>query len=71
MATGTTAVSKVLTKIFGSRNDRLLKRYRRIVEQINELGAEDPADDRRAARARTARSCAAGSSAKETSARTT
>jgi len=25
---------KVLTKIFGSRNDRLLKRYRRIVEQV-------------------------------------
>ena len=32
-----TAVSKVLTKIFGSRNDRLLKRYRRIVDQVNEL----------------------------------
>ena len=30
-------VHKVLTKIFGSRNERLLKRYRRIVEQINEL----------------------------------
>ncbi|MGH7213701.1 MAG: hypothetical protein ACREIT_02910 [Tepidisphaeraceae bacterium] len=28
---------KVLTKIFGSRNDRLLKRYRRIVELINEV----------------------------------
>ena len=26
-----------LTKIFGSRNDRLLKQYRRIVEQINAL----------------------------------
>src|ERR1700722_13763570 len=25
---------KILTKIFGSRNDRLLKRYRRIVEQV-------------------------------------
>src|SRR5688572_14317202 len=31
------AVQKVLTKVFGSRNDRLLKRYRRIVAQINAL----------------------------------
>src|SRR3984957_17588705 len=30
-------VGKVLTKVFGSRNERLLKRYRRIVERINEL----------------------------------
>ena len=28
-------VSKVLTKIFGSRNECLLKRYHRIVAQIN------------------------------------
>src|SRR5689334_6016286 len=28
--------NKVLTKIFGSRNDRLLKRYWRIVAQVNE-----------------------------------
>src|SRR6476619_1673253 len=28
-----------LTKIFGSRNDRLLKQYRRTVEQINALEA--------------------------------
>src|SRR5579859_5381647 len=28
-------VSKVLTKIFGSRNERLLKRYYKIVAQIN------------------------------------
>ena len=26
-------VGKVLTKVFGSRNERLLKRYRKIVEQ--------------------------------------
>ncbi len=26
---------KVLTKVFGSRNDRLLKRYRKMVDQIN------------------------------------
>ena len=31
------SVQKVLTKIFGSRNDRLLKRYTRIVAQINAL----------------------------------
>jgi preprotein translocase subunit SecA len=31
------AFSKVLTKVFGSRNERLLKRYRKIVEQINQL----------------------------------
>jgi preprotein translocase subunit SecA len=30
-------VQKVLTKIFGSRNDRLLKRYRRIVDQVNAM----------------------------------
>src|SRR4051794_25800305 len=29
------SVHKLLVKIFGSRNDRLLKRYRRIVEDIN------------------------------------
>jgi preprotein translocase subunit SecA len=29
-------VGTALTKVFGSRNDRLLKKYRRIVEQINE-----------------------------------
>jgi preprotein translocase subunit SecA len=28
---------KLLTQIFGSRNDRLLKQYRRTVEQINAL----------------------------------
>ena len=31
-----TFVGNTLTKIFGSRNDRLLKRYRRIVAEINE-----------------------------------
>jgi len=30
-------VSKSLTKVFGSRNDRLIKTYHRRVEQINEL----------------------------------
>ena len=28
---------KLLTSIFGSRNDRLLKQYRRVVGQINAL----------------------------------
>ena len=28
---------KVLTKVFGSRNERLIKRYRRIVEQVNAM----------------------------------
>ena len=29
--------SNILTKIFGSRNDRLLKTYRKTVERINAL----------------------------------
>ena len=29
------SVGKVVTKIFGSRNDRLIKRFRKMVEQIN------------------------------------
>ena len=33
-------VSKVLVKVFGSRNERLLKRYRRIVDQIPLIGAD-------------------------------
>lgn len=28
---------KILTSIFGSRNERLLKQYRRVVAQINAL----------------------------------
>jgi len=31
---------KILTSIFGSRNDRLLKQYRRVVERINALEGE-------------------------------
>src|SRR6478672_9925983 len=30
-------VQKVLVKVFGSRNDRLLKRYRRIVDEVSKL----------------------------------
>jgi preprotein translocase subunit SecA len=33
-------VSKILTKVFGSRNERLLKRYRAIVAEVNELAPE-------------------------------
>ena len=33
-------ISKIFTKIFGSRNDRLVKAYRRRVEQINALELE-------------------------------
>src|SRR3954454_1549792 len=33
-------VTKVLTKIFGSRNERLLKRYRKIVDQVNQVEAD-------------------------------
>ena len=39
-----TLLANSLTKIFGSRNDRLLKRYRKIVEQIN--AAEPPAREK-------------------------
>jgi preprotein translocase subunit SecA len=35
-----TLLSKTLTKVFGSRNERLLKRYHRIVDQINAKEAE-------------------------------
>ena len=31
------SISKVLTKVFGSRNERLLKRYQRMVAQINAM----------------------------------
>jgi preprotein translocase subunit SecA len=34
------SVHKILTKIFGSRNDRLLKRYRSIVAQVNQWEAK-------------------------------
>ena len=33
-------VSKVLTTVFGSRNERLLKRYRKFVDQIAALEPE-------------------------------
>ena len=32
--------SNILTKIFGSRNDRLLKTYRKTIDQINALEPE-------------------------------
>src|SRR3954468_14298639 len=48
------AVQKVLTTIFGSRNERLLKRYRRIVEQVNALEPEMQKKTDAELRARTA-----------------
>ena len=44
---------KLLTSIFGSRNERLLKQYRRVVEQINALEGELEALDDAALKART------------------
>ncbi len=51
------SIGKVLIKVFGSRNERLLKRYHRIVDQINALEPQIQAmtdEQLRAAR----RSCA-------------
>src|ERR1044072_7718716 len=45
--------SKVLTTIFGSRNERLLKRYRKIVDQINQLESKVPQMSDHELRART------------------
>ncbi|HEU4459295.1 MAG TPA: preprotein translocase subunit SecA [Methylibium sp.] len=44
---------KLLTSIFGSRNERLLKQYRRVVEQVNALEGSLEALDDAALRART------------------
>lgn len=44
---------KLLTQIFGSRNDRLLKGYRRIVQQINALEPQFEALDDAALKAKT------------------
>jgi preprotein translocase subunit SecA len=44
---------KILTQIFGSRNDRLLKGYRRTVQQINALEPQFEALDDAALRAKT------------------
>ncbi len=45
---------KLLTQIFGSRNERLLKGYRRVVQQINALEPKFEALDDDALRAKTA-----------------
>ena len=45
---------KILTSIFGSRNDRLLKQYRQIVGQINALESKFEALDDAALQAKTA-----------------
>jgi preprotein translocase subunit SecA len=44
---------KILTQIFGSRNDRLLKTYRRTIEKINALEPQFEALDDAALRAKT------------------
>jgi preprotein translocase subunit SecA len=44
---------KLLTSIFGSRNDRLLKQYRKVVEQVNALEAQFERLDDAALRAKT------------------
>ena len=45
---------KILTQIFGSRNDRLLKTYRRTAQQINALEPQFEALDDAALRGKTA-----------------
>jgi preprotein translocase subunit SecA len=44
---------KLLTQIFGSRNDRLLKQYRRVVDKINALEPQFEALDNAALQAKT------------------
>jgi preprotein translocase subunit SecA len=44
---------KLLTQIFGSRNQRLLKQYRRVVEQVNKLEPQFEALDDAALKAKT------------------
>ena len=44
---------KLLTSIFGSRNDRLLKQNRRVVDKINALEPQFEALDDAALRAKT------------------
>ena len=45
-------IIKLAQKVFGSRNDRIIKRHRKIVEKINRLEAEISAltDDQLAAK---------------------
>ena len=47
------SVGKVLTKVFGSRNDRLLKRYRSMVQQVNAMEPKVQAMSDEQLRART------------------
>ena len=44
---------KILTSIFGSRNERLLKQYRKVVQQINALEPKFEALDDAALKAKT------------------
>ena len=45
---------KLLTSIFGSRNDRLLKQYRQVVQQVNALEPQFEQLDDAALQAKTA-----------------
>ncbi len=47
-------ITRVLKKLFGSRNDRLLRRYRTTVARINELEPSVAALSDEALRAKTA-----------------
>ncbi|NTS76578.1 preprotein translocase subunit SecA [Catenovulum sp. SM1970] len=47
-------ISKILTKIFGSRNDRILKKFNKVIKQINELEPSFEALDDDALKAKTA-----------------
>ena len=49
-----TMISNILTKIFGSRNERLLKQYAQVVERINALEPEIAALSDESLKARTA-----------------
>jgi preprotein translocase subunit SecA len=49
----TRMLPKLLTQIFGSRNQRLLKQYRRVVEQINKLEPQFESLDDAALKAKT------------------
>ena len=57
---------KILTSIFGSRNDRLLKQYRGVVAQVNALEPQFEALERRRAAAPRPASSAARVAAGET-----
>ena len=54
LGSGINMLTQLAKKVFGSRNDRLLKQYRKTVEKINALEAEMQALDDAALQAKTA-----------------